>query len=141
LHLDRLPTSQRNRLNLIQGSLMYRDRRLVGYDGAAVVEVVEHLDPPRLAAFERVLFEVARPTTIVLTTPNRDYNVRYPTLTADKLRHADHRFEWTRSEFRTWVGTIDERFGYGSRIEAIGPDDPEVGAPSQLVCFTKLEGP
>ncbi len=59
LGVDRLPPMQQSRLKLFQGSLLYRDRRLAGYDAAAVVEVIEHLDPPRLAAFERVLFGFA----------------------------------------------------------------------------------
>src|SRR5205085_4658594 len=100
LHWDRLPPSQQQRVKLLQGSLTYRDRRLAGYDAAAVVEVIEHLDPPRLAAFERVLFEFTRPAVVVLTTPNAEYNVRFPTLPAGNFRHRDHRFEWTRAEFR-----------------------------------------
>ena len=101
LKLDRLPPLQANRIKLIHGSLMYRDKRLEGFDAAAVVEVVEHLDPPRLSAFERVLFEFARPQTVVLTTPNREYNVTWETLPAGQFRHSDHRFEWTRRNFRT----------------------------------------
>src|SRR5207248_5915990 len=94
LHLDRLPTTRQGQLELIQGSLTYRDGRLAGYDAAAAVEVVEHLDPSRLAAFERVLFEFARPGTVILTTPNVEYNVKFESLPAGKLRHRDHRFEW-----------------------------------------------
>ena len=85
----------------MQGALTYRDKRLTGYD-AAVVEVIEHLDPPRLAAFERVLFEFARPGAVVMTTPNAEYNVKFEALPAGSLRHRDHRFEWTRAEFQTW---------------------------------------
>lgn len=61
LNLDKLPSMRRYRIKLLHGSLIYRDKRLPGYDAAAVVEVIEHLDPPRLAPFERVLFECARP--------------------------------------------------------------------------------
>jgi 3' terminal RNA ribose 2'-O-methyltransferase Hen1 len=103
LKMDRLPTLQANRLKLIHGSLMYRDKRLEGFDAAAVVEVVEHLDPPRLSAFERVLFEFARPKTVMLTTPNREFNVTWETLPAGKFRHPDHRFEWSRQEFQQWA--------------------------------------
>jgi 3' terminal RNA ribose 2'-O-methyltransferase Hen1 len=97
---DRLPAKAAERIRLLHGSLVYRDRRLAGFDAAAVVEVVEHLDPPRLSAFERVLFEFARPGTVVLTTPNREYNVMWETLGAGRFRHPDHRFEWGRQEFR-----------------------------------------
>ena len=137
LRLDRLPPTQAQRLTLIQGSLLYRDARLSGYDAAAVVEVIEHLDPARLAAFERVLFECARPTTIVLTTPNAEYNVRFPTLAAGTFRHADHRFEWSRAEFRAWAERIAAMHGYQVAIAPVGPDDSEVGAPSQLATFSR----
>jgi 3' terminal RNA ribose 2'-O-methyltransferase Hen1 len=136
LKLDRLPTSQANRLKLIHGSLMYRDKRLEGFDAAAVIEVVEHLDPPRLSAFERVLFEFAKPGMVVLTTPNREYNVTWETLPAGKFRHPDHRFEWTRQEFQHWANGIAGRFGYTVRFLAVGTEDGSVGAPTQMGVFT-----
>jgi 3' terminal RNA ribose 2'-O-methyltransferase Hen1 len=132
LNLDRLTETQRRRIQLLHGSLMYRDKRLAGFDAAAVVEVIEHLDPPRLAAFERVLFECARPTTVVLTTPNVEYNVKWETLPADKLRHKDHRFEWTRAEFQSWAEGICLRFHYSVRFLPVGPEDAAVGAPTQM---------
>jgi hypothetical protein len=102
-----------------------------------VVEVIEHLDPPRLAAFERVLFEFARPGMVALTTPNVEYNVRWESLPAGRFRHRDHRFEWTRAEFRGWVEAICDRFGYRARLLPIGPEDAEVGAPSQMAVFER----
>ena len=135
LKLDRLPTMQANRLKLIHGSLMYRDKRLEGFDAAAVVEVVEHLDPPRLSAFERVLFEFARPRTVVLTTPNREYNVTWETLPAGQFRHPDHRFEWTRQEFQGWAKAIAGRFGYAVRFLPVGPEDEKLGPPTQMGVF------
>jgi 3' terminal RNA ribose 2'-O-methyltransferase Hen1 len=137
LHLDRLPPRQRARIRLIHGSLTYRDPRLVGYDAATVVEVIEHLDPPRLAAFERVLFETARPRTVVVTTPNGEYNVRFATLPAGKFRHKDHRFEWSRPEFQAWAYRVGERFGYTVRFLPVGPEDPEVGSPTQMAVFSR----
>jgi 3' terminal RNA ribose 2'-O-methyltransferase Hen1 len=139
LKLDRLPEKQRGRLELIQGSLLYRDERLSGFDAAAVVEVIEHLDAPRLAAFERVLFEFAQPTHIVLTTPNAEYNALFPTLPPGEFRHGDHRFEWKRSEFEGWANGVAERFGYGVRFEPVGPVDAERGAPTQMAVFTHKE--
>jgi 3' terminal RNA ribose 2'-O-methyltransferase Hen1 len=136
LRLDRLPPMQRERIELIHGSLMYRDQRLTGFDAAAVVEVIEHLDPPRLAAFERVAFEYARPANVVLTTPNSEYNVRWPTLPAGRFRHRDHRFEWTREEFQEWATRVADRFGYGVRFAPVGPEDAEVGSPTQMGMFT-----
>ena len=137
LHLDRLPPMQRERIRLLQGSLIYRDARLGGYDAAAVVEVIEHLDANRLAAFARALFEFARPGTVVITTPNVEYNPKFETLPAGRFRHKDHRFEWTRAEFQGWADGVCGRFGYAVRILPIGPEDAEVGAPSQMAVFER----
>src|SRR5437762_6598995 len=101
-----MPDKKRERLRLMHGSLLYRDERLKGFDAAAVVEVIEHLDEPRLASFERVLFEFARPETVVITTPNVEYNVRFPTLPSGQFRHRDHRFEWTRAQFQEWANRV-----------------------------------
>jgi 3' terminal RNA ribose 2'-O-methyltransferase Hen1 len=136
LRLDRLPERQRARLTLLHGSLLYRDARLQGYDAAAVMEVIEHLDPQRLAALERVLFEYARPGTVVLTTPNAEYNAVWETLPADQLRHADHRFEWTRAEFQSWAEAVAARHGYSVRYAPVGPEHMEFGPPTQLAVFT-----
>jgi 3' terminal RNA ribose 2'-O-methyltransferase Hen1 len=136
LNLDRLPSLVRERVRLLHGSLMYRDSRLARFDAACVIEVIEHLDAPRLAAFERVLFEHARPKHVVLTTPNSDYNVRFATLPAGQFRHKDHRFEWTRAQFAEWASSIQSRFGYSYRILSVGPDDPEVGPPTQMGVFS-----
>jgi len=124
----------------MQGSLIYRDKRIVGFDAAAVVEVIEHLDEPRLAAFERVLFEFAKPRTVVITTPNVEYNVRFESLPAGRLRHKDHRFEWTRQQFQTWATAVGERYGYGVRFLSVGADDREVGPPTQMAIFSAEGG-
>jgi 3' terminal RNA ribose 2'-O-methyltransferase Hen1 len=137
LRLEELPTRQRERIRLLQGALTYRDRRLQGFDAAAAVEVVEHLDPPRLDSFARALFECARPHTVVMTTPNSEYNVRLGNLPAGTLRHKDHRFEWTRAEFQQWTDRVAGRFGYAVRLAPIGPHDPAVGAPTQMAVFTR----
>jgi 3' terminal RNA ribose 2'-O-methyltransferase Hen1 len=137
LRLERLPDRQRNRLKLLHGSLMYRDNRLTGFDAAAVIEVIEHLDQPRLAAFERVLFEFSKPETVVLTTPNVEYNARFDNLPAGNFRHKDHRFEWTRAEFRDWAGAIATRFGYAVRFLPVGPEDVQLGPPTQMAIFNK----
>ncbi len=137
LHLDRMPTMQKECITLLHGALTYRDKRLEGYEAAAVVEVIEHLDPPRLSAFERVLFEFAQPATVVITTPNAEYNVKFEMLQTGTLRHKDHRFEWTRAEFEHWARRVADRFGYAVRFSPLGPVDDSVGAPSQMGVFTK----
>jgi 3' terminal RNA ribose 2'-O-methyltransferase Hen1 len=134
LNLDDAAPRLRERVKLLHGSLMYRDERLHGFDLCTIVEVVEHLDPPRLAAFERVVFLHAAPKTILLTTPNREYNELYGAL---ELRHGDHRFEWTRSEFETWATRVAGSFGYHVRFEGIGELHESLGAPSQMAVFTK----
>lgn len=139
LRLDRLPETQRERVRLIHGALNYRDTRLAGFDAAAVVEVIEHLEPHRLEAFERVLFEHARPGTVVLTTPNVEYNVRWPKLPAGRFRHRDHRFEWTRAEFESWTRAAGERFGYSARFLPVGPVDDEVGPPTQMAVMDRVD--
>jgi len=136
LRLERMPAKQRERIKLMQGSLMYRDKRLAGYDAATVVEVIEHLDPPRLAAFERVLFEEARPKMVAITTPNAEYNVKFATLPEGQFRHKDHRFEWTRAEFQHWSQQISDRFHYSVRFLPVGENDPEVGSPTQMGVFS-----
>lgn len=137
LNLDQLTQAQRDRLTLLHGSLTYRDARLTGFDAAAVVEVIEHLDPARLEAFERVLFGHARPATVLLTTPNAEYNARFARMAPGTLRHADHRFEWTRAEFAAWAQAVAERHGYSVRFEPLGPVDPELGAPTQMGVFAR----
>jgi 3' terminal RNA ribose 2'-O-methyltransferase Hen1 len=137
LGYERLPPLQKERLELIHGSLIYRDQRLAGFDAAAVVEVIEHLDPFRLQAFARVLFEFARPGTVVLTTPNREYNVVWETLPPGKFRHADHRFEWTRQEFQAWANDIAQCFGYTVRFLSVGPEHPQYGPPTQMGVFCR----
>jgi 3' terminal RNA ribose 2'-O-methyltransferase Hen1 len=135
--LDRLPPAMAGRATLLHGSLTYRDIRLAGYDAAAVVEVVEHLDPPRLAAFARAVFGEARPSYVVLTTPNAEYNRLFPGLGSGRLRHADHRFEWTRAEFRAWADGVAGRYGYSVRYAAVGPADADAGPPTQMGVFAR----
>ncbi|MFF2199980.1 3' terminal RNA ribose 2'-O-methyltransferase Hen1 [Streptomyces sp. NPDC058145] len=135
LKLDRMGERQAARVNLVQGSLAYTDKRLKGYDAAVLSEVIEHLDLPRLPALEYAVFGHARPRTVVVTTPNVEYNVRWETLPAGHVRHGDHRFEWTREEFRAWAATVAGRHGYEVGFVPVGPDDPEVGPPTQMAVF------
>ncbi|MEV0229515.1 3' terminal RNA ribose 2'-O-methyltransferase Hen1 [Nonomuraea sp. NPDC050786] len=135
LRLDRMPDSKRARLTLFQGALTYTDKRLSGYDAAVLMEVIEHVDPPRLAALENVVFGHARPHHVLVTTPNIEHNVRYEFLTG--LRHPDHRFEWTRAEFAAWAARVAGQYGYRVAFEPVGEDDPEVGPPTQMGVFTR----
>jgi 3' terminal RNA ribose 2'-O-methyltransferase Hen1 len=137
LRLEQMGERQAERVKLFQGSLTYTDKRLVGYDAAVLSEVIEHLDLPRLPAMEYAVFGSARPGIVLVTTPNVEYNVRWETLPAGHVRHGDHRFEWTREEFREWTSGVAERHGYTVEFVPVGPDDPEVGPPTQMAVFNK----
>ncbi len=137
LHLDRIPMTLKNKLTLMQAALTYRDKRFSGYDCACIVEVIEHIEPMRIPAFERVVFEFAAPGTVILTTPNREYNVNYEGMKEDALRHRDHRFEWTRAEFKAWTDHICAKYAYRCVISGIGENDEATGTPTQMGVFTK----
>jgi len=137
LGLERMPDSQRARLQLLQSSATYRDDRLAGHDAVVLMEVIEHVDLPRLPALERTVFGSARPGSVVVTTPNVEHNVRYPNLVAGTMRHRDHRFEWTRQEFQAWAGRVAAVHGYDVRYLPVGDDDPEVGPPTQMAVFRR----
>lgn len=139
LHYDDLPDRQRERLRFLQSSVTYADQRLAGLDAAVLMEVVEHVDPPRLPALANAVFQTARPEAVIVTTPNSEYNVRFPSLPAGRFRHPDHRFEWTRSEFQTWSVGVADLYGYTVEFRPVGPDDPEVGSPTQLALFRRRE--
>jgi 3' terminal RNA ribose 2'-O-methyltransferase Hen1 len=137
LRLDRLPERQRDRITLWQSALTYTDDRLKGFDAAVLMEVIEHVDPPRLPALEAAVFRHAHPATVVVTTPNVEYNVRYEGLVG--MRHSDHRFEWTRAEFQAWAARVAAAHGYTVAYRGVGDDDPEVGTPTQLALFTAAD--
>jgi 3' terminal RNA ribose 2'-O-methyltransferase Hen1 len=133
LRLDRLPDRQRDRITLRQSALTYRDDRLRGYDAAVLMEVIEHVDPPRLPALEANVFGHAHPHAVVVTTPNSEYNVHYEGLTG--MRHSDHRFEWTRAEFESWAGRVASEHGYTVGFRGVGEAHEDTGAPTQMAVF------
>ncbi|GAA3273419.1 3' terminal RNA ribose 2'-O-methyltransferase Hen1 [Dactylosporangium vinaceum] len=136
LRLERMGDRRRERVHLLQSSLTYRDDRLAGFDAAVLMEVIEHLDPPRLPALEHVVFGLARPSTVVVTTPNVEYNSRFAGLEPGRMRHRDHRFEWSRSEFRAWADRVADGHGYRVRYRPVGAQDPEAGPPTQMAVFS-----
>jgi 3' terminal RNA ribose 2'-O-methyltransferase Hen1 len=137
LHLDRMTDRKKSGIDLFQGSLNYLDKRLDGFDAFAVAEVVEHMDIDRLNVFEKIVFGYAAPKTVVLTTPNKEYNANYGFAATDKLRHQDHRFEWTRAEFEDWANRVADENGYTVEFSGVGDVDQEFGAPTQMGVFSK----
>ncbi len=139
LRLDQLPDRQRERLEIFQSALTYRDDRLAGLDAAVLMEVIEHLDPERLPALERVIFGFASPATVVVTTPNAEYNPQLEHLPPGAMRHRDHRFEWTRAQFRAWAEQTAAQHGYQVSFHPVGPEHPDVGPPTQLAVFIRQD--
>lgn len=135
LYLKRSGESVRERVQLMQGSMTYADRRWKGFDAATLVEVIEHIDLPRLSALETSVFGVAKPKLVIVTTPNREYNALFENMPEDRLRHPDHRFEWTRPEFEDWGARVAKEFGYVVEFSPLGPEDEKYGAPSQMGIF------
>jgi 3' terminal RNA ribose 2'-O-methyltransferase Hen1 len=140
LRLDHMPDMKRQRIELLQGSLVYRDDRLKGFDAAAVIEVIEHMEAERLPAFEGAIFGHAQPGAVIVTTPNREYNALFEGMAVDAMRHPDHRFEWSRAEFRHWADSVASAHGYVTRFEGIGAEDPIHGHPTQVAVFTRETG-
>ena len=139
MKLDTMSDGQRQRIELLQGSLVYRDKRLAGFDVAAVIEVIEHMEAERLSAFEAAIFGHAQPAAVIITTPNREYNVLFEGMAPDAMRHPDHRFEWTRAEFQHWAETVAQAYKYGVRFEGIGAEDLGHGHPTQLAVFSRAD--
>jgi 3' terminal RNA ribose 2'-O-methyltransferase Hen1 len=138
-HLSSLP-GRRTPVEWLLGSLLYRDPRIKGLDMAILIEVIEHIDPWRLPALERQVFGEGGYASIVVTTPNREFNLIYGLSEEHSLRHRDHRFEWTRQEFQEWVQKIASQYGYEWQIQGIGTVSLDHGSPSQMVLFQKSKG-
>jgi 3' terminal RNA ribose 2'-O-methyltransferase Hen1 len=125
------------RIKLLHGALTYRDERWHDVDAAALVEVVEHFDLDRLPALANIVFGIARPKTVVVTTPNAEHNALFPNLATGSFRHPDHRFEWSRAAFRDWAAQICNGYGYKVTYADIGASHDVHGAPTQMAVFTR----
>lgn len=138
LHMDTMTERTKDRLTLWQSSLVYRDQRLVGFDCAILMEVIEHIELDRLAVVERNVFGAMAPGSVIVTTPNVEYNTHYLGLAAGETRHRDHRFEWDRAAFASWAERVGAEFRYSVEFRAIGEVDDVVGAPTQAAVFRRV---
>ncbi|RKR73637.1 3' terminal RNA ribose 2'-O-methyltransferase Hen1 [Frondihabitans australicus] len=138
LHLRDLNDRARARIRLLQSSVTYEDDRIRGRDAIVLMEVIEHIEPSRLDALEATVFGHAAPGGVVVTTPNAEYNVLYPTLAAGTMRHTDHRFEWTRAEFAEWASRVAATHGFTVEHRDVGDVDPVHGSPTQLALFRRI---
>lgn len=106
------------------------------------IEIIEHLHSDVLRGFEENVFGVISPNIVIVTTPNSDFNVVF-NLPPGKFRHWDHKFEWSREEFRLWCEKIITEFkNYTYRIEGIceGPEETShLGCVSQMAVFEKQD--
>jgi 3' terminal RNA ribose 2'-O-methyltransferase Hen1 len=137
LDLRRAPDRVRDRIRLVQSSVTYQDDRIAGLDAAVLMEVIEHIDAERLPAAERAVWGVARPGAVIVTTPNADFNTLYPGLPHGHLRHADHRFEFTREEFSAWATRVGAEYGYAVEVRTVGEVDARLGSATQLALFIR----
>ncbi|NGX15363.1 methyltransferase [Wenzhouxiangella sp. XN24] len=137
LGLARVPL-QDDRTQVRRGSFESGDRDLCGFDAGVLLEVIEHVDPRRLACVERAVFATMRPNTVLVTTPNQEYNILHD-LGPGEFRHPGHRFEWPRAKFRQWAGGVAARNGYRVCFFDIGPADPARGSTTQMARFVRPE--
>ncbi len=138
LKLDVAGAPPEGRVTLLHGGITYRDKRWEDVDAVALVEVIEHLDAERLPTLEKIVFGAARPKTVIVTTPNADYNVLFPNLAMGAFRHPDHRFEWTRAQFEGWANSVGLAHGYSVTFSGVGAQDAAHGAPTQMAVFAKV---
>lgn len=127
-----------SRVELLQASFADPALPLGGFDLAALVETIEHIDPQRLGEVERAVFASYRPRQVLVTTPNQEFNVLHG-MRPGARRHPDHRFEWSRERFRRWARGVAARHGYRVGFFDIGEADAELGASTQMARFERRD--
>ena len=122
-------------VELIHGSMTDTRPDICGYDCAILIETIEHIDPERLSVVERALFGKMRPKSVVVTTPNAEFN---PLLGVPqgRFRHPDHRFEWDRAKFRRWAEGVAARNDYQVACSDLAGSHPVLGGASQMAIFS-----
>jgi small RNA 2'-O-methyltransferase len=127
--LGAAPEAVRGKVELRHGSLTEAGEALRGFDAAVLVETMEHIEPDRLSLLERAVFRDLRPRSVVITTPNSDFNALLG-VPDHRMRHRDHRFEWGGAKFRAWAGGVAQRNGYAVTFE-------DVAGGTQMALFTR----
>jgi 2-polyprenyl-3-methyl-5-hydroxy-6-metoxy-1,4-benzoquinol methylase len=124
------------RTRLIRSSFTEPEVSLSGFDAALLVETIEHIDPADLSLVEGAVFGRLRPATIIVTTPNVEFNDLLG-VPRRRFRHPGHRFEWTRRKFRSWSAGVGLRTGYSSSFHDVGASHPVLGGPTQMAVFER----
>ncbi|MEX0975890.1 MAG: methyltransferase domain-containing protein [Woeseia sp.] len=135
IRLDTLSGRALAEVDLLHASMTEAGDRLRGYDCAVLLETIEHTEPGRLSILERSVFGTMRPTTVIVTTPNADYNALLG-MPPGSFRHPDHRFEWGRPKFRRWAQGVATRNAYRVAFSDIAGQHPIHGGASQMSIFT-----
>ena len=134
---------ERDKIVVAQASMTQWNEAYAGFDAAILVETIEHVDPGRLSALEITVFAKARPETVIVTTPNADFNVLLG-VPPHRFRHPDHRFEWGREKFRAWADGVALRNRYHVRVRDVAGTHPAYGGASQMAVFwgaARTKGP
>ncbi|XP_029975375.1 small RNA 2'-O-methyltransferase [Salarias fasciatus] len=134
------PRVNQLRVELFQGSVTQKDSRLRGFDLVTSIELIEHLTLDDVERFSSSLFGYMSPQVAIVSTPNSEYNPLLPGLAG--FRHKDHKFEWTRAEFRSWALKVCCDYGYEVEFTGVGRAPPgqqdQVGFCSQIAVFRRL---
>jgi 3' terminal RNA ribose 2'-O-methyltransferase Hen1 len=133
------PSEIRRKLDLVHGSMTELDGAFGSFDAAVSVESIEHVAPDRLSRFERSVFANLSPATVIVTTPNRDFNGLLG-VPPHRFRHPDHRFEWGRAKFRSWAAGTAGRSGYDVAFHDVAGAHPVFGGATQMAVFRRRVG-
>lgn len=133
-------SGERPRLTLINASYADKNRALIGFEAAAMVETIEHVYPRDLSKVELAVFGQYRPAQLLMTTPNYEYNPLFD-LAPGEFREEDHKFEWTRAKFQQWARGVAKRNDYRVRFGGIGDMHPDFGQPTQTALFSLYASP
>lgn len=139
INYSELPEIQLERVKFFQGSLLYKDTRLLGYDALCLIEVLEHIEPDRLKMVENRIFKEINSSLVIVTTPNKEFNVKYE-MKQNEFRHQDHRFEWDRDTFFQWCKKLSHTYDYQVNVSGVGQCDSKLGSPTQMAVFVSKKG-